>query len=42
MSAYTLQTAEADIVYDAEGPLPTADGRPPLSMIGSRWIARSV
>jgi hypothetical protein len=29
-----LQTAEADIVYDVHGPLPTADGRPPLFMIG--------
>jgi pimeloyl-ACP methyl ester carboxylesterase len=31
---YTLETAEADIVYDVRGPLPTADGRPPLFMIG--------
>jgi pimeloyl-ACP methyl ester carboxylesterase len=30
----TLETAEADIVYDVHGPLPTADGRPPLFMIG--------
>jgi pimeloyl-ACP methyl ester carboxylesterase len=30
----TLETAEAAIVYDVEGPLPTADGRPPLFMIG--------
>ena len=30
----TLDTAEADIVYDVHGPLPTADGRPPLFMIG--------
>jgi len=29
-----LETAEADIVYDVHGPLPTADGRPPLYMIG--------
>jgi pimeloyl-ACP methyl ester carboxylesterase len=29
-----LETAEADIVYDLHGPLPTADGRPPLFMIG--------
>jgi pimeloyl-ACP methyl ester carboxylesterase len=28
----TLQTAEADIAYDVRGPLPTADGRPPLFM----------
>jgi pimeloyl-ACP methyl ester carboxylesterase len=29
-----LETAEADIAYDVRGPLPTADGRPPLLMIG--------
>jgi pimeloyl-ACP methyl ester carboxylesterase len=29
-----LETPEADIAYDVEGPLPTADGRPPLFMIG--------
>jgi pimeloyl-ACP methyl ester carboxylesterase len=29
-----LETAGADIVYDVHGPLPTADGRPPLLMIG--------
>ena len=29
-----LDTAEADIAYDVHGPLPTADGRPPLFMIG--------
>jgi pimeloyl-ACP methyl ester carboxylesterase len=29
-----LETAEADIAYDVDGPLPTADGRPPLLMIG--------
>ena len=34
MQTHTLETAEADIVYDVEGPLPTADGRPPLFMIG--------
>ena len=31
---HMLETAEADIVYDVHGPLPTADGRPPLFMIG--------
>src|SRR5215212_1407488 len=31
---HTLETAEADIVYDVDGPLPPADGRPPLLMIG--------
>jgi len=30
----TLETAEADLVYDVHGPLPPADGRPPLFMIG--------
>jgi pimeloyl-ACP methyl ester carboxylesterase len=34
MKTQTLETAEADIVYDVQGPLPTADGRPPLFMIG--------
>jgi pimeloyl-ACP methyl ester carboxylesterase len=31
---HMLETAEAAIVYDIHGPLPTADGRPPLLMIG--------
>jgi pimeloyl-ACP methyl ester carboxylesterase len=31
---HTLETAEADIAYDVDGPLPPADGRPPLLMIG--------
>jgi pimeloyl-ACP methyl ester carboxylesterase len=34
MNTHTLQTAGADIVYDVRGPLPPADGRPPLLMIG--------
>ena len=34
MKTHTLDTPEADIVYDVHGPLPTADGRPPLFMIG--------
>jgi pimeloyl-ACP methyl ester carboxylesterase len=34
-----LQTAEADIAYDVRGPLPTADGRPPLVMIGQPMTA---
>jgi pimeloyl-ACP methyl ester carboxylesterase len=34
MTTYTLETTGADIVYDVHGPLPTADGRPPLFMIG--------
>jgi pimeloyl-ACP methyl ester carboxylesterase len=33
MTTHTLETAEADIVYDVRGPLPTVDGRPPLFMI---------
>lgn len=30
---HVLETADADIAYDVHGPLPTADGRPPLFMI---------
>src|SRR4051812_1542688 len=30
---HMLETTEADIAYDVHGPLPTADGRPPLLMI---------
>jgi pimeloyl-ACP methyl ester carboxylesterase len=33
-TTHTLETPEADIAYDVYGPLPTADGRPPLFMIG--------
>src|ERR1700724_4748177 len=33
-TTHRLETAEADIAYDVHGPLPTADGRPPLFMIG--------
>src|SRR5262245_20445686 len=33
-TTHVLETAGADIVYDVHGPLPTADGRPPLFMIG--------
>lgn len=32
--SHTLETAEVDLTYDVRGPLPTADGRPPLFMIG--------
>lgn len=39
MKAHTLVTTEADIVYDVHGPLPTADGRPPLFMIGQPMAA---
>ena len=34
MQTHTLQRAEAEIVYDVQGPLPTSDGRPLLFMIG--------
>src|SRR6266566_6793295 len=33
MTTHKLVTTEADIVYDVRGPLPAADGRPPLFMI---------
>src|SRR3954469_16827390 len=33
-TTHVLATAEADIAYDVHGPLPTADGPPPLFMIG--------
>lgn len=33
MLARVLETADVDIAYDVRGPLPTADGRPPLFMI---------
>jgi pimeloyl-ACP methyl ester carboxylesterase len=31
---HTLETPEASLVYDVRGPLPTADGRPPLFCVG--------
>jgi pimeloyl-ACP methyl ester carboxylesterase len=34
-----LDTGEADIAYDVHGPLPSADGRPPLFMIGQPMTA---
>src|SRR6266567_2488576 len=33
MKTQKLATPQAEIVYDIRGPLPTADGRPPLFMI---------
>lgn len=39
MTTHTLESAEADIVYDVLGPLPTTDGRPPLFMIGQPMTA---
>src|SRR5437016_6101257 len=38
-TTHTLETPEADIVYDVLGPLPTADGRPALFMIGQPMTA---
>jgi pimeloyl-ACP methyl ester carboxylesterase len=38
-TTHVLETAEADIAYDVHGPLPTADGRPPLLMIGQPMAA---
>jgi pimeloyl-ACP methyl ester carboxylesterase len=32
-TTHTLETTGADIAYDVRGPLPTADGRPPLFMV---------
>lgn len=34
MTAQMLDTPGADLAYDVHGPLPTADGSPPLVMIG--------
>jgi pimeloyl-ACP methyl ester carboxylesterase len=36
---HTLTTDGADVVYDVHGPLPTADGRPPLFMVGQPMTA---
>jgi pimeloyl-ACP methyl ester carboxylesterase len=36
---HMLETAEADIAYDVHGPLPNADGGPPLLMIGQPMTA---
>src|SRR4051812_45959731 len=38
-TTHTLNTSQADIVSDVRGPLPTADGRPPLLMIGQPMAA---
>jgi pimeloyl-ACP methyl ester carboxylesterase len=38
-TTHILTTPEADIAYDVHGPLPTADGRPPLMMIGQPMTA---
>src|SRR6201991_2692823 len=34
MTTQMLETPQVDLAYDVHGPLPTADGRPPLAMIG--------
>lgn len=34
-TTHTLQTPDGTLAYDVHGPLPTADGRPPLFMVGS-------
>jgi pimeloyl-ACP methyl ester carboxylesterase len=34
MQSHTLEVPGAHVVYDVRGPLPAADGRPPLLMIG--------
>src|SRR2546430_10218461 len=36
---HMLETGDVDIAYDVCGPLPTADGRPPLFMIGQPMAA---
>src|SRR5256714_2830848 len=33
-TTHLLDTDEVELAYDVHGPLPTADGRPPLFMIG--------
>ena len=38
-TTHTLATPGAEIVYDIHGPLPTADGRPPLFMVGQPMTA---
>jgi pimeloyl-ACP methyl ester carboxylesterase len=38
-TTHTLETRGAEIVYDVHGPLPTAEGRPPLLMIGQPMAA---
>src|ERR1041385_4125230 len=38
-TTHILETPEAGIAYDVHGPLPTADGAPPLLMIGQPMTA---
>ena len=39
MKTHILRTTGAEVAYDVRGPLPTADGRPPLFMIGQPMTA---
>ncbi|MEV4255906.1 alpha/beta hydrolase [Spirillospora sp. NPDC049652] len=39
MTFNVLESPEVDLVYDVQGPLPTAGGRPPLVMIGQPMTA---
>lgn len=39
VTTQTLELADVDLVHDVRGPLPTADGRPPLLMIGQPMCA---
>lgn len=39
MQSYILETSQVDLAYDVVGPLPTADGQPPLMMIGQPMLA---
>src|SRR5438067_4491771 len=39
MTTHTLKTNQAEIAYDVHGPLPTADGRPLLFMVGQPMTA---
>jgi pimeloyl-ACP methyl ester carboxylesterase len=39
MTTHILELDDADIAYDLRGPLPTADGRPPLVMVGQPMTA---
>ena len=39
MTTSTLELPDVDLVHDVRGPIPTADGRPPLLMIGQPMCA---
>ncbi len=39
MDSHTLALPEVDLVYDVAGPLPPADGRPPLLVVGQPMTA---